>query len=195
MKTKTINLYFFDELSDEAKEKVLDNERYINVDGDFWFDYDGKTGFSSKEIKKYHLNPKECDNLLTYKTLYFDLDRNNYIQFVDCRFAHPETAMKFLGVPKNLWNSDRVEWSFENKNYGGNCSATTKLCYDNIGEEEFTAKEIEILDNAVSRFDDKMQEALSDLRKNYQYLTSDEAIIETIEANEYTFTEDGVMEN
>jgi hypothetical protein len=33
------------------------------------------------------------------------------------------------------------------------------------------------------------------LEKEYEYLSSDEAIIETIEANEYTFTESGKLEN
>jgi predicted transcriptional regulator len=31
------------------------------------------------------------------------------------------------------------------------------------------------------------------LQKEYEYLTSEEAIIETIEANEYEFTEKGEM--
>ena len=44
--TKTIQLFKFEELSENAQAKALDNERYINVDGDFWYDYDGKTGFS-----------------------------------------------------------------------------------------------------------------------------------------------------
>ena len=37
------------------------------------------------------------------------------------------------------------------------------------------------------------EEYLSILRKEYEYLTGEEAIIETIEANEYEFTEDGKM--
>lgn len=193
MKTKTINLYSFNELSDEAKEKVLDNNRYINVEDSFWYDYDGKTGFSAKEIKKYHLKLEESGDLLAYKNLWFSLDQNYYIQFDQCKFAYPDTARKFLGVPQKLW--DNVYWSFENKNYGGSSHGTTKLCYENQGDNDFTPKEIEILDNAVSRFNDKMEEALSDLKMNYEYQTTDEAIKETIEINEYTFTEDGKMEN
>lgn len=37
------------------------------------------------------------------------------------------------------------------------------------------------------------EEYLSILRQEYEYLTSEEAIIETIEANEYEFTEDGKL--
>lgn len=40
---------------------------------------------------------------------------------------------------------------------------------------------------------DLEQEYLSILRNEYEYLTSDEAIVETIEANEYEFTENGEM--
>ena len=41
------------------------------------------------------------------------------------------------------------------------------------------------------RFDNKISEALSDLQKNYEYLTTREAIEETIEVNDYKFTADG----
>lgn len=37
------------------------------------------------------------------------------------------------------------------------------------------------------------EEYLSILRKEYEYLTSKDAIIETIEANDYEFTEDGAL--
>jgi hypothetical protein len=42
---------------------------------------------------------------------------------------------------------------------------------------------------------DILYEYLEMLRQEYEYQTSEEAIIETIEANEYTFLEDGTMKN
>jgi hypothetical protein len=194
MKTKTIELYTFEELPEDIQAKVLDNERYINVDGDYWYDYDGKTGFNSKEIKKYHLDLEHSDDLITYKKIYFDLDRGWYIQFVDAEFKHDETARRFLGVPKALWN--RVDWTI---NDTPGRETNTRLEWELMDNDGYscdaTIKQAEILDRAVERFSDKVEEALRRLRDNYEYSTSDEAVKETILANEYTFTIDGKMDN
>ena len=79
MKTVTYNTYKFDELSPEAQEHAIEKLRYINVEDGFWYDYDGKTGFSSEEIRKYRLDPQKSGDLLTYKKMYFSLDREWYI--------------------------------------------------------------------------------------------------------------------
>lgn len=192
MKTKTINLYEFDELPENIKAKVLDNERFINVDSSHWYDYDGKTGFSQEEIDKYGLELEHSSDLLNYKNIYFDIDRGWYIQFVDAEFAHDETARRFLGVPKEVWGN--THWEFANKSYGGNSYDSTKLQWE-YGNDFLTDEVEAILNRAVERFADKMEEALRGLQKSYWYETSDEAIIETIKANEYTFRADGKMEN
>ena len=190
---KTITLYAFSELPEDIQSKVLDNNRYINVEGDFWYDYDGKTGFSSEEIRKYRLDPQKSGDLLTYKKMYFSLDREWYIQFIGANFQDEETARKFLGVPKVLWN--QVDWTIiESPLRYGN----TRLEYEpnnNRDYRDFTKKQMDILNRAVERFSDKMEGALRDLEKNYDYLVSDEAVRETIELNEYTFTENGRIEN
>lgn len=189
--TKTITLYKYDELPEDIQEKVLEKNRFINVDGDFWHDYDGKTGFSSKEIHKYHLDPQKSIDLLSYKKMYFSLDRDYFIQFVDAEFLDDETARKYLGVPKALW--DQVDWRIVDcPSRDGN----TRLEYEPgfSREKDFTSKQEEILDRAVERFSDKVDEALKGLRDNYEYLISDEAVRDTLEANEYTFREDGEIE-
>jgi hypothetical protein len=188
--TKSYQVYKWGELSDESKEKALERYRYFNVEDDFWYDYDGKTGFTSAEISKYHLDPEHSGDLLIYDNMYFDLDYNHrYIWFVNAEFAHDETARKFLGVPKALWN--QVYWRIENRRYGRG-EQTTCLKYEpQDSDKEFTPKQIIVLDRAVERFADKMHDALQDLEKNYEYQLSDEAIIESFEANDYDFTEDG----
>lgn len=184
-KTVTYNLYQYDELSDDAKENAIEWGQYLNVDYDWW-DYDGITGFTAKEIAKHHLkNPP--DDLLKYKEIYFSIGREWYIQFKDARFTDDETARKFLGVPKGLW--EQVYWTINDIPYR---DSNTRLEYEpNDNYKEFTPKQIEILDRAVERFADKMQDCLISLRNAYEYLTSKEAIEETIKANEYTFDIDG----
>lgn len=183
--TTTKTVYKYDELPEESKEKVLEKHYDINVDYEWW-DYDGKTGFSAKEITRYHLQGfKECD-LLEYKKLYFDLDRGQYIQFVDAEFTNTELARRFLGVPRPLW--DRVDWRINDcPSRDGN----TRLEYESSDYREFTPKQTAILERAVERFSDKIHEAWSDLRKQYEYLMTREAIEETIRCNEYDFDLNG----
>lgn len=184
-KTVTYNLYQYDELSEDAKERALEWASDINVDYEWW-DFDGLTGFSAKEIAKYHLRP-DAPDLLTYKHLYFDIDRGDFIQFDGAEFADDETARKFLGVPRQLW--EQVYWRINAIPYR---DTTTRLEYEaQAWDKEFTAKQTEILDRAVERFADKMHDCLKGLRDSYEYLTSQEAIEDTIRANEYTFDEEG----
>lgn len=185
-KTTTQTVYKFQELPVEIQDKILSDMWDINVDFEWW-DCDGLTGFSQAEINKHHLKPNEWKyDLLSYKKMYFDLDRGQYIQFVDCEFANDETARKFLGVPRDLWL--RVSWSFVNsREYNTRLDYETAWDYDGT----LTDKQTAILDKAVERFSDKVHEVWRSLRDSYEYLTSREAILETIEANNYEFTAEG----
>lgn len=62
MKTKTINLYEFDELSEDAKEKALQNLWDINVDHEWW-------DYIYEDAERIGL-----------KITGFDIDRGNYCE-------------------------------------------------------------------------------------------------------------------
>ena len=191
IETITKKVYTYDELPEDAKQRVLDKHWDINVDSEHWFDYDGKTGFSSKEIAKYRLDSNHADDLLDYDKLYFDLDRGSYIQFIDAEFKHDETARKFLGVPKKIW--ERTNWTINDCPYReGNTRLEWEFTDGNYGYSvDPTPKQQEILDRAVERFADKISEALSGLRDAYEWSTSRKQIEETIKSKEYEFTLDG----
>lgn len=194
MKTVTITkeLYNYDELPEDIKEKVINNLYDINVDYNWW-DFDGHTGFTAKEIKRYRLDINHCTDLLKFKEMYFDLDRGSYIQFVDAEFVHDETARKFLGIPKRLW--EETNFIINDQPYR---ETNTRLEYEPgyaRDYKDFTPKQEEILDRAVERFADKIHQALSDLRHEWEYRTSRKAIEETIECKEYTFNLDGEIDN
>lgn len=185
--TVTYKTYTFDELPKDVQDKVCQSEpfRWINVDYDWW-EFDCLTGWSSEEMKKYHF-PKNSPDLLKYKRLYFNLDRAAYIQFQDAEFADDEIARKFLGVSKRLW--DKTNFII---NAIPHRESNTRLKYEcGDYEKEFTEKEIEILDQAVERFADKVHEAWVMLRDQYEYLTSRDAIEDSIRANGYKFLENG----
>ena len=188
MKTKTYSTWKFEELPEDTQEKVLDHYRDINVDNSSWYDYDGKTGFTAKELKRMKIKDIYASNvneLLKYKTLYFDLYRSWYIQFVDADFVDDEIARKFLRVPADIWN--RTCWNI----VSGRGELNTRLEYDWQGEKDLTKRQEEILERAVELFSDKMEEALKGLRDSYEYLATDEAVKETLLCNDYDFDENG----
>ena len=59
----------------------------------------------------------------------------------------------------------------------------------NFKEDEDVEREVELLDDQYEK--EYSEDILSYLRSSYDWEISDEAITETIEANEYDFTADG----
>lgn len=172
MKTKIIKLYSFDELDQDQQQKAIENLYDINVDHDWWhWTYD-----DAEEIG--------------LKIESFDLDRNRHA----------------TGYLKNSL-SECCELIL--KNHGKDCE-TAKTAEDFLIQwGELVAKHSdgintnEVHEDNEHEFDQEADELekefLMSLLEDYsiilqnesEYLMSDEAIIETIKANEYYFDEDG----
>lgn len=166
--TKIINLYKFNELSEEAKQNAIDKLIDINVSHSWWeFIY-------------------EDANIIGLKLKSFDLDRN--------RHATGEFLLSACEVAQNIFN-----------NHGETCD-TRKTAeefmqdwqpvfndYMDENSENYESSELE--DKLIDLEGEFLQSILEDysimLQEEYEYLTSEEAIIETIEANNYEFTEEG----
>jgi hypothetical protein len=161
MKTIEINVYKFEELDKQTKEKVIDNNRYINVEDTFWYDF----------IKEDFIR-------LGLEIRSFDLDRGSFAEIHIDDFEH---------TSKNIIDEfgDRVPIKQTAKNY---IDEFNKI-QANYKEDEDIERNLEILDEIYQR--EFEIDILSYLRDEYDYQTSDEAIIETIEANDYNFTWNG----
>lgn len=140
-------VYNFDELSDEAKQKAIEELYDINVSYDWWeFIYEDALEIGLKIAS-------------------FDLDRNRHAtgQLTE---ELPQVCKKILENHGESTPTYQLAKKWQHK-HG----------YDN--EEEFS-KEL-------------LEEYSIILQKDSEYLTSDEAIIETIQANEYEFNQDGSL--
>ncbi len=176
MKTITINLYEFDDLSEEAKKAALNELFTINVEHKWWvYTYD------------------DAENI-GLKITSFDLDRNRHAtghftksalevahsiikEHGDTCETH-KTATKFLQEWDNqvAIHSDGVD--------------TDRVCEDK--EAEFDT----IADDLEHEFLNSILEDYSIiLERECEYLQSEEAIIETIRANGYTFEVNGHLNN
>lgn len=152
MKTIEIKLFKFEELSEEAKQKVLQDMYDINISYDWW--------------ESTYEDAKNIGLQITS----FDLDRN--------RHAKGELSMPAIDVMKNIMEE-----------HGENCDTykTAAKYFHSWGltlDEDLEDLEYEFLN-------DLLEDYSIILQKESEYLTSEEAIIESIEANDYDFTEAG----
>ena len=185
--TKTIEIYKFNELSKESQQHAIERLWNINVEHE-WYDYDGLLDLTEKEIKDAKItNYPMNSGLISYVLLAFDFERGNHIEFDELKVNCEETFRKFLRIDKTTWNKIDYEFIVENE------STSIEFSSENTLDEDLTQKQLNKLDKAKDIFDVKVWEALNSLRNTYEYLTSKEAIIETIEINEYEFTKDGEL--
>lgn len=166
MKTIEIKLYKFSELSENAQQKALENLFDINVDYEWW-----------ESIYE------DAENI-GLKITSFDIDRGGYCNG-DIISAHIDTANAILREHGESCETYKTSKNFLNEYL----PLKEKFESENEGwyyEDENDSDELR---------DEFLKSLLEDyriiLQNEYEYLTSKEAIIESIEANDYDFTEDG----
>jgi len=207
--TTETEVYKFKELPEEGQQAAINNLYDINVDYEWWENDDGLLELTSEEFKssKIKLSKKWYEwkdkngkqgnipgeypaytGLFSWRKIYFDLDRGSYIQFIDLIVNDDNIFRKFLKVPKRLWDNSYYLFNEEPGR-----EVNTWFIIEPEADVYFTEKQQVIIDNAIDIMNDKIREALSSLKSSYEYLTSEEAIIETIEANDYEFTIDGKL--
>lgn len=169
IETKEIRVYTFDELSEKAQDRVLCKLGGWAVDNEWWDAvYDDAENVGVK-IKSFDIGrSNEIDG-------YFIESAEESAHRIEAEHG-PEcdtykTSMGYLKArdavidtwPRNEDGELEDEWSLDEK--------------------------LDALDDEFRH--DILEDYLVMLRKEYEYLTSRESIMETIDANGYEFTEDG----
>ena len=202
---KRYMVFKFDDLSDKAKEKAIEEHREINVDYD-WYDEDGLADFNNQDFKDAGVQPLPKDwynrklmpdgihyegveypaytGLIKYnhKDIAFDLDRGQYLQLNDIKVMDDNVFRKWLHIPTPLWK--KVEYRFESER-----EDSTKLVFGS--NNQISTSEQDVLDKASEKWSEKMHEAWKNLRDDYYDRLSDERVTEALRENDYEFTEDG----
>lgn len=172
MKTIEIKVYEFDELGAEAQEKAIEKFADINVDYEWWdCIYDDA-------------------KIVGIKIIGFNIDRGSYCKG---KFEHsPEETAKLIleqhGESCETYKTAKEfldDWDKLVVKYSDGITVS-KVSEENEFEFDKEAEELEE-EFTKSIFEDYR----IILSKEYEYKTNREAIIETIKANEYLFTEDG----
>lgn len=169
MKTVKVTLFAINELTDEAKEKVLDKYRYINVEDTSWW-------------KDIYSDAKEIGLKITS----FDLDRN--------RHANGEFLLAANEVAQNILNNHGDSCGTY-KTASSFMEDWQPVFSDYMDEssEKYESKEAE---EELQEMEDSFLKSLLEdysimLQNQCEYLTTDEAVEEMLTINKYQFLENG----
>ena len=173
MKTIQLNLYPFAELQKGAKENAINEHRSINAETNWW---------------QYLYEDAEMAGV---KIKGFDLDRAVY-----CNADFIEDAIKTAGLI--LENHGEATDTYQLALVFTKGRDELVQTWPKDADGEF--KDVDDLDLYLDRIEEKFlhiisQEYLKMLLKEYEYLTSDSQVSETLIANEYPFTADGKIAN
>jgi len=171
MKTIEIQLYSFAELSETAKQKAIESMYDINVSYDWWesaYEDAANIGLSITG---------------------FDIDRGSY-----CKGSFIQDAI-YTAAKIILEHGEQCE----TYKTAAQFQIDRDELVNNAPKDENGDFEDEYeLDQQLDELEDEFLKSLLEdyriiLSNEYDYLTSEEAIKETIETNEYDFTEDGLQ--
>lgn len=198
MRTETTQIFAFDELSDEAKEKAIENIRndYYNenefaewaIDDCYLLEPPQKELtelFGDDFYQKLNKGEKYLDSTLlkNNRKIFFSLGRDRYIDISNAMEVKSEYYfLLWSGIPKGM--HEKVYFTI---------GKDTINFEENDCEYTFTDKEKVIIDSATSKFEDHCEEILNRIEADIDYRFTDEAIIEDIEANEWEFLKDGTQ--
>lgn len=170
MRTKTIKIYSFNELSDDAKQIALDKCRYFQVD-DVWWD---STYMDAAQIG--------------LKITSFQLDRN--------RGAEGELFLSSCEVAQNILNNhgENCKTYKTATEFLSEWQPIFNEYMDEQGEHYESSEHEDMLNELENEFlKDLLEDYSIMLQNESEYLTSDEYVADFILANEYEFTEEGNM--
>lgn len=172
MRTIRTKVYKFDELNEDAKKKVLTKMWDINVSEEWWEFIYSDAAEVGIEITGFDIGR---GNDITGKL------KGTATETIDKIMAnHGEVCATYKTAQSYL-----TQWNELVRAHSDGIN-TDRVCEEK--EYEFDQKADQLEQDFLK---DILEDYLSMLRSEYEYYTSEEAVIETIEANEYEFTRDG----
>jgi len=165
-------VYTFNELSETAQQKAIEKLYDINVSYDWWdFTYEDASNVGLK-ISGFDIWRGSDVNIE-----FTDGDATNTAHLIEKE--HGNKCSTYITAKRFLSKRDRIINTAEK---------------DENGEFADESEVDSLLDECDNNFLKLLAiNYLKLLKDNYDYLISEEAIKETIEANEYEFTEDGTL--
>ncbi len=174
--TKEYKVFSFEELEEEDKQQIVEDYWDINTEYEDWYDIK----YLKEKLKEYGIKTKD---------ICFDFGRGSYLYLDESFITDERKFLKSMGVDLRTKDAKILleeGISIDTDHFGGGCAKNSINTYY-------------IRD--LSR-DDDLEEGLNEhiysickelatiIKEQYDYLTSREAIEETIISNEYQFVKD-----
>jgi hypothetical protein len=203
MRILNVKAFEYKELSEEAKEKVLEEQRYINVRFNDWCE----TILDSWKciLEEFGF----CAPRIYFSGFYCQGDGACF----DCESIDAGKIFDVIHSEIGTFGKDLREQFDRDKDaiyeYMENCMAfkieaiSSRYCHEKSRKIEWTLyrapREIEEIEKFVDEIGEWLEEKrrafcleiYKQLEEEYEYLTSDKAIEETLDCNEFEFLEDG----
>lgn len=198
--TKEFKIYKFEELSKKSQARAL--EKYYNINTDYeWWD-----GIEEYFIETAKEKGFEVDKIY-FSGFYSQGDgamfegkiNNNIIEHIKPAYRNENYKRDFNRVLKLIKNENINIFGYfkhsghyyHSKCYIDSLEYEFPENYNNLSNIEYILEDIfaEVRDF----YEDLCNELYRNLDKEYEYLTSEEAIIETFEINDYEFHENGKL--
>jgi len=171
MRTKQYNVYKFNELSKEAQEQAIYNLQDINVAHNWWSYIYGMFQQCGIKIKSFDIYRYQIE-----------------IEFIeDIEDVFSKLIKDFALYPAEHIAS-RYQLMIERKKQEA-------LNNEGVDPSDFSVECEETYDDICDSFKHKIKNEIFDtLKKDYDYLTSEKSIVETIELNDYDFLDNGELD-
>lgn len=195
MRTIETTLYKFEELTKDLQSKAIEKYYSINVEFYDWY---------SNTVEQF----KDTTTLFEVEKVYFSGFSS---QGDGAMFEYNEisqelfnSAIDSLKLPNYKKSAMKLSGCFSAKGTHQGRYSHEKCCYhvmdfepmydnrDNINEL-FDTHHIELENYITEKYEELAKQLYRELESENDYLTSEEAIKETLIANEYEFTEDGAI--
>lgn len=187
-------VYQFNELSESAKEKAINNLYDLNVDFEWW---ESEFGYWQEKLAEIGF----IDSKIAFSgfssqgdgasfTSYVDIDTIvNSLIYCNCDYYYETKALLKMVKLESLI---KIEIKRDDSRY-----SHEKTCYVYYGsyfDSEFCNSQLEELIEEIENLRYNLcKEIYDSLERQYYFLTSNEAITDTIEANDYWFLENGKL--
>ena len=189
MQSMTVETYKYDELSEEAKEKALETMQDINTDYEWWDSAieDAKEigRIMGIEISNIYFSGFSSQGDGAFFKGEYAYRKNSVKELIEYAPADEELH-RIVKELRIVQGRDFYQLSANAKQTGYYYDAEIAVSREDYKEMSKNAEE-----SLKELLTDFMHWIYRTLEKEYEYLTSKEAIEETIRANEYKFTEDG----
>lgn len=211
MKTIKLNIFELDELSKEARLKALEAFADFNIDDD-WYRFNLENFAALGKLLGLTIPVKD----IYFRGFYSQGDGSGFSADVDLPSLfkaiksaewineYPNTGLEFVLPPvrplvlKLIENAtiDVIASIKKPRSYYGVSAEVTDYLPQRQPHYIHIENESEKLETWLQEFADLLNRFLyKSLEQEYDYLTSEEAIVESIKANEYFFTADGKSAN